>query len=42
MAVLAPPLTTTAEELDELLDILDEAVTEVLTPLTATPQPLRV
>jgi adenosylmethionine-8-amino-7-oxononanoate aminotransferase len=30
MAVLAPPLTITAEELDEMLDILDEAVTEVL------------
>ena len=42
MAVLAPPLTTTAAELDELLDILDEALTEVLTPLAATPQPLRV
>ena len=42
MAVLAPPLTTTAEEVDEMLDILDEALTEVLTPLTATPQPLRV
>ena len=41
MAVLAPPLTTTAEQLDEMLDILDEAVTEVLSPLTATPQPLR-
>ena len=39
MAVLAPPLTTTADELDELLDIFDEAVTEVLTPLAATPQP---
>ena len=38
MAVLAPPLTTTAEELDEMLDILDEAVAEVLTPLTATAQ----
>ena len=38
MAVLAPPLTTTAEELDEMLDILDEAVAEVLTPLTATPR----
>ena len=32
MAVLAPPLTTTAEELDEMLDILDEALTEVLSP----------
>ena len=42
MAVLAPPLTTTAAELDELLDIFDEAMTEVLTPLAATPQPLRV
>ena len=42
MAVLAPPLTTTAEELDELLDIFDEALTEVLTPLAATPQPLRM
>jgi adenosylmethionine-8-amino-7-oxononanoate aminotransferase len=42
MAVLAPPLTTTAEELDELLDIVGEALTEVLSPLTATPQPLRM
>jgi adenosylmethionine-8-amino-7-oxononanoate aminotransferase len=42
MAVLAPPLTTTAEELDEMLDIFGEALTEVLSPLTATPQPLRV
>jgi adenosylmethionine-8-amino-7-oxononanoate aminotransferase len=42
MAVLAPPLTTTAEELDEMLDILDEVLAEVLDPLTATPQPLRV
>ena len=42
MAVLAPPLTTTAEELDELLDIFDEAITEVLSPLAATPQPLRM
>ena len=42
MAVLAPPLTTTEAELDELLDILDEALTEVLTPLAATPQPLRM
>jgi len=33
MAVLAPPLTTTAEQLDEMLDILDEALTEVLIPL---------
>ena len=33
MAVLAPPLTTTAEQLDELIDILDEALTEVLSPL---------
>ena len=40
MAVLAPPLTTTAAELDELLDIFDEAITEVLIPLGATPQPL--
>jgi adenosylmethionine-8-amino-7-oxononanoate aminotransferase len=30
MAVLAPPLTTTAEELDEMLGILEEALTEVL------------
>ena len=42
MAVLAPPLTTTAAELDELLDIFDEALTEVLSPLAATPQPLRM
>jgi adenosylmethionine-8-amino-7-oxononanoate aminotransferase len=42
MAVLAPPLTTTVEELDEMLDILDEAVSEVLSPLAATPQPLRM
>jgi putrescine aminotransferase len=42
MAVLAPPLTTTAEELDEMLDILEAALTEVLSPLTAPPQPLRV
>ena len=42
MAVLAPPLTTTEAELDELLDIFDEALTEVLTPLAATPQPLRM
>jgi adenosylmethionine-8-amino-7-oxononanoate aminotransferase len=40
MAVLAPPLTTTADELDEMLDILDEALTEVLAPLTPTPRPL--
>jgi len=38
LTVLAPPLTTTAAELDEMLDILDEAVAEVLTPLTAAPQ----
>ncbi len=42
MAVLAPPLTITAAELDELLDIFDEAVTEVLSPLAATPQPARM
>ena len=42
MAVLAPPLTTTAEELDELLEILEEAVTEVVGPLIATPQPVRM
>jgi adenosylmethionine-8-amino-7-oxononanoate aminotransferase len=46
MAVLAPPLTTTAEELDEMIDILDQALTEVLSPLhrplAATPQPLRM
>jgi adenosylmethionine-8-amino-7-oxononanoate aminotransferase len=42
MAVLAPPLTTTAEELDELLDIFEEAVTEVVGPLIATPQPVRM
>jgi putrescine aminotransferase len=41
MAVLAPPLTMTAAELEELLDILDETLTEVLTPLAAAPQPLR-
>ena len=38
MAVLAPPLTTTAEQLDEMLDILGEALAEVLTPLAATPR----
>ena len=32
MAVLAPPLTTTAEELDELLDIFDEALTRGARP----------
>ena len=32
MAVLAPPLVTTAEELDEMLDIFDEAVAEALGP----------
>jgi adenosylmethionine-8-amino-7-oxononanoate aminotransferase len=42
MAVLAPPLTITAEEIDEMLDIFGEALTEVLSPLTATLQPLRV
>jgi adenosylmethionine-8-amino-7-oxononanoate aminotransferase len=46
MAVLAPPLTTTAEELDEMLDVFDQALTEVLSPLlrplAATPQPLRM
>jgi adenosylmethionine-8-amino-7-oxononanoate aminotransferase len=42
MAVLAPPLTTTAEELDEMLGILEEALTEVLSPLVATSQTLRV
>jgi adenosylmethionine-8-amino-7-oxononanoate aminotransferase len=42
MAVLAPPLTTTAAELDEMLDILGEALTEVLSPLAVTPQTLRV
>jgi putrescine aminotransferase len=42
MAVLAPPLTTTADELDEMLDIFGEALAEVLSPLTATPQPLRM
>jgi adenosylmethionine-8-amino-7-oxononanoate aminotransferase len=30
MTVLAPPLTITAEELDELLDLFEEAVSEVL------------
>jgi adenosylmethionine-8-amino-7-oxononanoate aminotransferase len=33
MAVLAPPLTTTAEELAEMLDIFEDALTEVLSPL---------
>jgi adenosylmethionine-8-amino-7-oxononanoate aminotransferase len=33
MAVLAPPLTTTPEELDEMLDIFEDALTEVLAPL---------
>jgi adenosylmethionine-8-amino-7-oxononanoate aminotransferase len=42
MAVLAPPLTTTAEELDELLDIFEEALTDVLSPRAATQQPLGV
>ena len=37
MAVLAPPLTITAAELDELLDILEEALTEVL---ASSPQAL--
>jgi adenosylmethionine-8-amino-7-oxononanoate aminotransferase len=32
MAVLAPPLTITAEELDELLDLLEEALFDVLRP----------
>ena len=38
MAVLAPPLTITGAELDELLDILEDALTEVL---AASPQALR-
>jgi adenosylmethionine-8-amino-7-oxononanoate aminotransferase len=42
MAVLAPPLTITAEELDELLDIFEGAVTEVVGPLIAAPQPVRM
>ena len=42
MAVLAPPLTTTSQELDEMLDIFEEAVTEVLTPLHATWPPAKV
>jgi len=42
MAVLAPPLTTSAEEIDEMLDILGEALTEVLSPLAATPETLQV
>jgi adenosylmethionine-8-amino-7-oxononanoate aminotransferase len=42
MAVLAPPLTITAAELDELLDIFEEAVTEVVGPMIATPQPVRM
>lgn len=42
MAVLAPPLTITAEELDELLDIFEGAVTEVVGPLVAAPQPVRM
>ena len=42
MAVLAPPLTITAEELDELLEIFEGAVTEVVGPLVATPQPVRM
>ncbi len=33
MAVLAPPLTITAAELEEVLDLFEDAVTEVLTPL---------
>ena len=33
MAVLAPPLTTTAEELREMLDIFEAALAEVLRPL---------
>jgi 4-aminobutyrate aminotransferase-like enzyme len=36
MTVLAPPLTITAEELDELLDLFEEAVAEVVSPLAAT------
>jgi adenosylmethionine-8-amino-7-oxononanoate aminotransferase len=42
MAVLAPPLTTTADELDEMLEIFGVALAEVLSPLAATPQPLRM
>ena len=36
MAVLAPPLTITADELDELLDILEEALSEVLSLVAAS------
>jgi adenosylmethionine-8-amino-7-oxononanoate aminotransferase len=39
MAVLAPPLTTTAAELDEVLDLFEGALTEVLSPLA---EPLSV
>jgi adenosylmethionine-8-amino-7-oxononanoate aminotransferase len=46
MAVLAPPLITTADELDELLDVFDQALTEVLSPLlpplASTPHPVRM
>ena len=42
MAVLAPPLTTTSQELDEMLDIFEEAVTGVVAPLHATWPPAKV
>jgi adenosylmethionine-8-amino-7-oxononanoate aminotransferase len=35
MAVLAPPLTTTSEELNEMLDLLELALADVLEPLQA-------
>jgi adenosylmethionine-8-amino-7-oxononanoate aminotransferase len=37
MAVLAPPLTTTPDELGDMLDIYEEALTEVLNPLATGP-----
>ena len=38
MAVLAPPLTTTADELDEMIGIIEAVLAEVLVPLeTASP-----
>jgi adenosylmethionine-8-amino-7-oxononanoate aminotransferase len=36
MMVLAPPLTTTADELDEMLEILVDALTEVLSDVDTT------
>lgn len=36
MAVLAPPLTTTAAELEEMLDVFESALVEVLEPLEAS------